>query len=403
MNILLETYHRLWTEKKPLYLRQFYADFKMNHPIMGIVGARGVGKTTFLLHFLRENYADSNKALYVSADHLYFAQNSLLSLADIFHKEYAGKIICIDEIHRYRNWNQELKNIYDSYPKLKIIFSGSSSLSLIKGKYDLSRRASLKTMPGFSFREFLEFKLKQSLPLFSLEDLVKDSAKISQQLSKIPKLLGYLKEYLQHGYYPMFTEIADKQTYQESLISIIDKIIFEDISSFYSLKTKNLNAFRRLIYFIATSAPGTLNINKLAKSIQKDHTTISEYLEMLRESGLLKYLLIDKRGHSLIRNAEKIYLNDTNLLFAINDSLQKETDIGLVREIFIINQLENADYKAYYTKQADLKCDDHIFEIGGQGKSEQKIKNQSNSFLIKDNILVGTPKTIPLYLFGFLY
>jgi len=403
MRILIETYQRLLAETKDIYIRQFYKNFQMPNRLVGIIGARGVGKTTFLLHYLKKNYDHSDQALYVSADNLYFTEHSLLELADQFHKEYNGQLICIDEIHKYRNWNQELKNVYDSYPKMKIIFSGSSSLDLMRGHYDLSRRVILKNIYGFSFREFLEVKSGNKLPILKYEDVVLHTSSLSKQFSQLPKLIGYFKEYFQMGYYPIFLELKDKGAYLQSLMGIINKTIFEDISSFYSLKTDNLEVFRKIIYFIATSAPGKININKLAKSIKKDNATIADYLEMLRASGLLIYLMNNKKGHNLVRKAEKIYLNNTNLLQAINYNLGKEVNIGTSREIFVANQLIAAGQKIFYTETGDIECGKYKLEIGGSSKSNRQIKNTANTYLVKDDILIGDKKEIPLYLFGFLY
>lgn len=401
MQVLIETYHRLLREVKEPYIRSFYEKFKFDRRIVGIIGARGTGKTSFLLHYLKSHYADSEQALYVSADHIYFSENTLLGLVDQFYKEYAGELICIDEIHRYKNWNQELKNIYDSFPKIKILFSGSSSIDLVKAKYDLSRRAYLKKMVGFSFREFLEIKLSTKFPILTLEEIV--NGNYAKTLAAVPKLLKYLKQYLQEGFYPIFTELNTIEVYVDSLLNMIDKVVYEDISSFYLLKTQNLDTFKKIIYFVATSSPGGFSINKLSSSLQKDHTTVSAYLEMLRESGLLRYLINNKRGHSLIRNAEKIYLNNTNLLYAINDSLGKETEIGLLRELFVLAHLEDAGYKVFYAERGDLQCNKHTFEIGGKTKNKKQIASVENAYLIKDDSLIATKDSIPLYLFGFLY
>lgn len=400
MEMLIETYNRLLRETKDPYIRSFYEGFKLDHRIVGIVGARGVGKTSFLLYYLKKHYSDSDRALYVSADNIYFSENSLYALVDQFYKEYAGELLCIDEIHRYSNWNQELKNIYDSFPKMRIIFSGSSSLNLIKGKYDLSRRVSLKTMSGFSFREFLEMKLDKKFPVLSLDEIVNGCS--SKTLADIPKLLKYIKQYMQGGSYPIFTELTSYQAYSEALVSIIDKVIYEDISSFYSLKTQNLDIFRRILYFIATSSPGGFSINKLATSLQRDHTTICEYLEMLRESGILRYLLNDKNGHTLIRKAEKIYFNNTNLVYAVNNSIGKEADIGMIRELFVLSHLEDSGYKVFYTANGDMQCGKYTFEIGGKSKNKKQIKNIDNAYIVKDDSLIRTKEGIPLYLFGFL-
>src|SRR3989339_420077 len=217
MDTLIETYHRLLAEMTPSYRRKFYDDFVMDNRLVGIIGARGVGKTTFLINYLREHYSRSSQFLYISADNLYFVEHTLLEAADRFVKDFDGQLLCIDEIHRYKNWNQELKNIYDSYPKLSVIFSGSSSIDLVKGQYDLSRRAILKAMYGFSFREFLEIKEQTQYPVLSLDDIRDKTSLYTRKFSRTPKLLGYLKEYLKEGYYPTFLTMGSYGAYVGSL------------------------------------------------------------------------------------------------------------------------------------------------------------------------------------------
>lgn len=402
MDNLIEIYHRLLQELVPSYRRKFYDDFLMDSRLVGIVGARGVGKTTFLINYLRKHYDASSQALYLSADNLHFAEHTLLDVADQFVKDFDGQILCIDEIHRYKNWNQELKNIYDSYPKLSIIFSGSSSLDLVKGKYDLSRRVNLKTMYGFSFREFLEIKEKTKYPVLTLDQLQNKSSFYAKSLAKTPKLLGYLKEYFREGYYPTFLELGGNEAYTNSLQGIVDKSIYEDISSFYSLNTSNLDTLKKIIYFFATSEPGGVNINRLAISLKKDFTTIADYVQILRDTGLLRFLLQNKQGHALVRHAEKIYLNNTNLLYALNNEVGKQPLVGLLRELFVISSLQNANYHPFSSKLADIECDGSLFEIGGKSKTRSQFQGKENGVLIKDDILIGDPKTIPLYLFGFL-
>lgn len=401
MDTLIEMYHRLLAEMVPSYHRKFYDDFIMDSRLMGIVGGRGVGKTTFLLHYTREHYDNSAQALYISADNLYFVEHTLLEVADQFVKDADGKLLCIDEIHRYKNWNQELKNIYDSYPKLSVLFSGSSSIDLIKGKYDLSRRAILKTMYGFSFREFLEIQEKTHYPVLSLDELRGSSGNLVATLAKTPKLLGHLKQYFREGYYPTFLEMGSFESHSQSLRGIIDKIIYQDVSSFYSLNTSNLDTLKKIMYFFATSEPGSVNINRLAGSLKKDHTTIAEYVQILRDTGLLRFLLQNKQGHALVRDAEKIYLDNPNLLYALNEEVGKVPLVGLVREIFVMSSLQNAHYHVFFSKQADIECDNSLFEIGGKSKTSAQLAGK-DGYLVKDGILVGDKKTIPLYLFGFL-
>jgi hypothetical protein len=402
MNILIETYHRLLSQLIPTYHRKFYDDFTLDSRLVGIVGARGVGKTTFLLDYLRKNYGDSTQALYISADNLYFVEHTLYELVDQFVKEYDGKILCIDEIHRYKNWNQELKNIYDSYPKLSIIFSGSSSIDLIKGKYDLSRRVILKNLFGFSFREFLEIKEGKSYPIISFDKLVKDSSHYGKIIAKTPKLLGYFKEYLKVGYYPTFLELKSYSAYSQSLKGVIDKIIYQDISSLYSINTSNLDVLRKIVYFFATANPGSVNVNRLAQSLKKDYTTISGYVQILRDTGILRFLLQNKHGHALVRDAEKIYLDNPNLLYVLNEEIGLEPGLGMLRELYVISNLQNSAHHAFFARQGDIECGGIVFEIGGKSKTFSQLKD-IGGFIIKDDILIGDSKTIPLYLFGFLY
>jgi uncharacterized protein len=403
MENLIQDYQRLINELAPVYERNIYKKLQSDHRIVGIVGSRGIGKTTYILHYLKENYANSQEALYVSADDLYFADNTMVSLAEKFVSRYDGRLLCVDEIHKYPNWSQELKNIYDKYRNLKIIFSGSSSIDLVKEKYDLSRRATLRFLPGLSFREFLEMKTDKPYPVLTVSEIISEKKASIDSISKTPRLLGLFREYLTIGYYPLFKEFDNQRDILEALEGVIDKIIRTDIASYYSLKTSTLPLFRKILYFIYTSAPSSININRIAKSLKKDHTDIANYLEMMRESGLLRYLLIDKAGHALIRNAEKVYLNNTNLAYALEKSTGKKTDKGQIRELFFIASLENAGLKPFYSKSGDVKLDDYVFEIGGKGKDLSQIKDLKNAFVVSDDILFRDIKKIPLYLFGFLY
>lgn len=401
MDILFQIYKLLLEEMKPAYYRKFYSDFQMENRFTGVIGARGVGKTTFLLQYLREHYQKGEKGLYISADNLYFTDHTLLDTAGQFVRLYAGELLCIDEIHKYKNWNQELKNIFDSYPSLNILFSGSSSIDLIRGKYDLSRRVILRHMHGFSFREYLEFQTGRKYPLLTLEEILNPSHK-DIEIGKTEKLLGFLHEYWKKGYYPTSTAIKSYNAFRDTLIGVIEKTVYEDIASFYALKTENLDTLKKLVYFFATSPPGSMSIHKLSQSLKKDHATISEYIQILRDTGILRFLLIDKSGHALVRNAEKVYLDNTNLLYAVNETIGKETHLGTIRELFTIASLEESGHNVFYAKTGDITSEGYTFEIGGSGKSGKQIKNTQNAYILKDNILYNSLNSRPIYLFGFL-
>ena len=398
-----ETQHILLKNTDLSFKRFLHNEIDFDQRLIGIIGPRGVGKTTLILQYLKEKYYKNENALYFLADNVLFEKGDLLNLAREFYLKHGGRLICVDEIHRYENWNQELKNIYDTLPDLKIIFSGSSSLNLIKGKYDLSRRGVVYNLGGFSFREYLSFGKNIDIEKFSLNDLLKNYQKISVDLMEIKNVLKCFNEYLSTGYYPFFKETGNQQLYFQQVNNIIDKIIYEDITSSYSLKTQNLIVFKQILSFLATISPGEISINKLANSLGKNHATISEYLNILEEASLIRFLPIDRAGHSLIRCAKKVFLDNTNLMQAIDNNLGKEVETGTARELFALNQLQNAGYVPTYTSQGDLFVDKFTFEIGGKNKSDQQIKNIKNSYLLLDDILIGDKNKIPLYLFGFLY
>ena len=223
MQKLIEKYNRLLTQRKKMYYRDIFKKFALDGRIIGIVGSRGIGKTTFILNLAKRKYGNSEKALYVSADDPYFLRNALIDCAENFVNDYDGKLLLIDEIHRYKNWDQELKNIYDFFPKLKIVFSGSSSINLVRGKYDLSRRAIIYHLNGFSFREFLEYKYGIRLKAYTLEKLIKNRVSISKELLKVPKLSGYFKEYLKiAGKSDIYINIK-MDTNEEYTAKIVDK------------------------------------------------------------------------------------------------------------------------------------------------------------------------------------
>lgn len=386
------------------FKRFLYEKIDFNERLIGIVGPRGVGKTTLILQYLKENYASNPQALYLLADNIFLRKNDLFNLAREFYLKQGGRLICIDEIHRYENWNQELKNIYDSFPEIKIVFSGSSSLNLIKGKHDLSRRGVVYNLPGFSFREYLLFETNQKTKVLSLKDILSFPGKNSLALGKVENLLMHFDRYFSHGYYPFFRETKKEELYFQKINNVVDKIIYEDIASSYKLKTQNLITFKQILAFLATISHGEINIYKLSNSLNKNYDTVSYYLEILNEAGLIRFLPSGKTGRALVRKTKKFFLDNTNLYGAINFNIGKSAKIGTLRENFILNQLQNAGFNPLFSEVGDIKINGlAVLEIGGKNKRDSQLKKFKKGFLVMDDILVGGEKQIPLYLFGFLY
>ncbi len=404
MQNLIAKHQRLIKNLPQIYIREVYKKLESEHRIVGVVGPRGIGKTTYVLNYIRDTFNDSNQALYVAADDPHFAFQGLYDLATDFIENYDGRLLVIDEIHRYPNWSQHLKNIYDMYhDQLKILFTGSSTIDIIKEKYDLSRRAIVKNLPGLSFREYLEIHEKKQYPIYSLKKIIQNRMRDPDNIAQIPKLRGLFKKYLQRGYYPATFLFQDENDFFSSLHATIDKIIHTDIATSFSIESTNLQFLKKILAFIYTSSPSKININRIAQSLKISHHTVTSYIEMMRASGLLRFLLVDTYGHAFLRNTEKVFLDNPNLYYALQEMTGKHFDVGQLRELFVINQLSDAGYKVFYSKKSDLTCGQYTFEIGGKNKDDSQIKDVENAFVIQDDVLYGGKYSIPLWMIGFLY
>lgn len=393
-------YHRLLHDVSLTHHRFLFPQLKLSSRLTGLIGPRGVGKTTLLLQLIKQ-YFDQKSAFYFSADHFYFSNHTLYEFIEDLFLHEGVQTFFIDEIHRYANWCQELKNIYDGFPAIKIIFSGSSSLDIVKGGYDLSRRAKMYTLPGLSFREYLSFYTGHTLEVIPFNELMENHAQYDALLSSIPKIKGHFNDYLKQGYYPFQKE--DPLNYYEKLLTVIDKTIYEDIANFYRLKTENLFHFKRILSFLASIPPGNMSIHNIAKNLSLDDKTVSNYLVQLKDTGLIHLIFPAGEGNTLLRRPEKIFIQNTNLHCVINGTVNGNIDIGTIRELFFIQSLTGAGKIPYYSKTGDYEVDHFILEIGGKNKTTQQIKNIPNAFLIKDDIIVSRRREIPLMLIGFLY
>lgn len=389
-------------EKQPFYSREVFKKINLDNYVTGIVGSRGIGKTTFLLKNAINNGAKEGLALYVSADNLYFLNNSLVELVDQLYKNTDVHLLCIDEIHKYPNWNQELKNISDTYPEFRILFSGSSTIDLMNSKYDLSRRVTLFFLHGLSFREYLEITLQKKFSILQFDELIKKRSLVVPMGSD-NKILKYFQEYLRVGYYPFFSMFSQEREKFQAIENTTQKTIYEDIGTLHALKTSTLLLIEQLFKFVINSAPGELSAYKLANNLGKDFESITTYLKYLQEAGLIRFIYSKSSGNAALRNPIKMYPENTNLIFSSYLPLTQDKVIGKIRETFVINQLQNANFNVFYNEKGDFKINEVIFEVGGVSKTSKQIKGLENSYILADGILIGTNRQIPLHMLGFLY
>lgn len=371
-------------------------DIDWNDRLIGITGARGVGKTSFILNHYKHHLSDK-KALYISLDDLWFSNNHLLDVADAWYK-MGGTHLLIDEIHKYPNWSQELKNIYDRYNSLHVIFTGSSVLHIYSGNADLSRRAVLYTLNGLSFREFLNIESGQSFPILKLEDILGHHADISREICKKVKPFAYFRDYLQYGYYPYYLE--SRQTYHRKLMNTINIMLEADLPYLRHVEVKYIHKIKKLLYLLSQSVPFQPNVSKLAGMMEVSRNTIMLYLNYLEECKLINLLHSEASGDALLAKPEKVYLHHPNLLFTLSP---KNTNPGTLRETFFYNQVNNIE-KVQFAKSGDFLVNGQfVFEVGGKDKSFSQIKEIPDSYIAADEIEFGYGHRIPLWLFGFLY
>ncbi len=368
---------------------------------IGVRGPRGTGKTTLLIQHYHEAYGSPERCLYISGDNIHIVSNGLYqTVRDYF--SYGGEAIIIDEIHKYPNWAQELKNSIDTYRGKHFLVSGSSALDLTKATYDLSRRVVYYELPGFSFREYLLFRYGYDFPPYSLDDIVSRHAIIASDIAGKMPVLRLFDEYLRIGYYPYILE--GTESYAQKVLSIVEKTLFEDVAVIANLTQPKLPILKKMLWLIATSEPFVPNIAGMSRDLGISKEYVYLYLEYLERAGLIITLRLDADGAGFVRKPGKMYLENPNLLSVLNGSLQKETLVGGMRETFFANQLKNAGIKVSLHPGTDFLVNRRFaVEVGGPSKKEHQIKGITDSFRALDGIDIGAGDTIPLYLFGFLY
>lgn len=364
--------------------------------MIGIRGLRGTGKTTMLLQYLKFHL--KQKGLYVTADHPYFWDNSLLDLADHLDKNDVS-VLLIDEIHKYPRWSLELKNIYDGFPRLRVIFTASSALEIQKGEADLSRRVITYELPGLSFREYLHLNYNLFFEPVSIEALLKNPSAIAGEVIPKRKPLPLFKKYLQNGYFP-FTKEDTTAEYAIKLNQVINTVLESDLAMIENYSAGNVVSVKKLLGILSESVPFTPNISALASKMKLGRDTVNNFLLHLERARMLNLLHQHTKGVAALQKPDKIYLENTNLSFA----LREKPDAGSLRETFFLNQLRSAGYQVTLPKTGDFLVNGKwLFEVGRKHKNDDQLMSKKHTFLALDDIEAPYLNRIPLWMFGFLY
>ncbi|MDG3581265.1 ATP-binding protein [Galbibacter pacificus] len=366
--------------------------------LIGIKGARGIGKTTLLLQYIKLHLGgELNRTLYVSLDDIWFNNHSLISLVRDFERQ-GGKYLFLDEVHKYPGWAQELKNIYDSYPELKIVFTGSLLMEILNARADLSRRTVVYTMQGFSFREYIGVETGAVFDKLYLNQIMENHLEEAQRINEMIKPFQYFEPYLKHGYYPFYLEQSD--LYEMRLGEVVNMILEIELPLLRHVELAYVAKIKQLLVIIAESVPFVPNVSKLSDKIGINRATLLSYLHYLDEIGLTQNLFKNTQGISKLQKPSKIYLDNTNLIYLL---ARENANKGNLRETFFSNQLAYR-HTLGYTEQGDFMVDDRFtFEIGGKGKNQKQIRLVENAYIVADDILYGSQNKIPLWMFGFLY
>lgn len=365
--------------------------------MIAISGARGSGKTILLLQQMKKITSQGKKALYVSLDDVYFTENKLIYFSEEFSRN-GGEYLFLDEVHKYSNWSQELKNIYDSIFDLKIVFTSSSALEIYRGSHDLSRRALVYYLAGLSVREYILFKYKKDFPILNLNDILENSVEKTASIVSNIKIFPIFKEYLKEGYYPFFNEL--KSNYLKQLSTTINLVIEIDLPAIHKIDFNSILKLKRLVAIISRIAPYTPNIEKLAKQIETTRPTLLKYLYYLDKAQIIRILGKDSFGINYLNKPDKLYLSNPNLAYAFGEDA---VNIGNLRETFFLNQV-SVKHSVTYPKQGDFLIENrYLFEVGGKSKTQKQIAGIENAYIVSDNIEYGSYNKLPLWIFGFLY
>ena len=389
---LVLAYHLLLQNTSTSFHRYLYNDIDWEERLVGVKGPKGVGKTTMLLQHIKEVFHNPDEALYVSLDNLWFTNHSLKDLVQYYYV-HGGRHLFLDEVHYYPHWQTLLKNFYDTYPDLHVVYTGSSMLQLSGAEGDLSRRLLDYTMTGLSFREFLEYEGVSTVEKLSLEELLKNHVRIAYDIkARISSIQPLFEQYLHYGYYPFYKDV---RTGFENRLRVLDV----DYPMVDDVTVSTIRKAKKMLMILAESVPQIPIMNTLYSQLETDRIQGLKILYALERAGLLQLLTDDAKSLKVLSRPEKIFLNNPNLMYALGD----KTNIGTIRETFFFNQVAQVCNVSYPANGDFLVDKKYLFEVGGAGKSFEQIKDIENSFLAVDNTEIGYRNRIPLWMFGLLY
>ena len=393
---LYDSYHRKIAKIDLRFKRYLYRQINWKTRIISIRGARGVGKTTLLLQHILENYEDIDQTLYASLDNLWFATHSLMELVDWADRHGISRLY-LDEVHRYEGWSQMLKNIYDDYPDMSVVYTGSSLLVLDNGAVDLSRRQTPYTLYGLSFREYLELEGVFKTEAFSMEDVLIHHVRKAMDIVGSIKVAPLFEAYLSHGYYPFYREFPED--FPSRLRETVTVVIDSDLPAAQKVTYETLQKVKKLLMIISEHVPFEPNMSELWRQLSTDNESGLKMLYALDKAQVLALLTAKTKNYKSLTKPDKIFLGNSNLMHVLCPKVDK----GNERETFFISQLR-VQHDVSYPKQGDFLIDDkHLFEVGGKGKTFEQIADVPDSYLAVDDTEVGSGSRIPLWIFGFLY
>ncbi|MBQ9473092.1 MAG: ATP-binding protein [Bacteroidales bacterium] len=376
--------------------RYLFGDIDWNDRLIGIKGPKGSGKSTLICQHIKEQITDKSNALYISLDDLWFTTHDVRDLVE-YHYTHGGKYLFLDEVHYFPLWQRLVKNIYDEYSDMKIVFSGSSMLKIDSGEADLSRRLQTYTLNGMSFREYLLYEGLYDTPPLSLDELLKNHIDIAMNITANIKVLQAFERYCMIGYYPFYKEI--RKSFEQRLNSVVNQILESDYPTIENVTISTIRKTRKMLMLLAESVPQKVNMSQLFRELETDRNQGSKMLLVLQRSGLVNLLDDDAKSLNKMSKPQKIYLNNTNLMYALTTQI----NTGTLRETFFLNQTA-CSHEVCYPKQGDFLIDHkYLFEVGGKSKTFEQIKDIPNSYLAIDGIETGSKNRIPLWMFGLLY